>query len=221
MNEIIIANDIFAKVQILRDSIQNTRIFPISPDEFKKGEFKIKHAREAINESTIAESSLKTIILVGEKFNIEAQNALLKVLEESPQNVKFILVTKYKSAILPTILSRLLIKNERTKSDILPFALDVSRLNLEGIMAFLDTINLQTNIPNFLNTADAEIRREEIRLKVASLLFAVREAGLSLNERELACFDKAIREIESYEQPKYIFLKLLLMLLEHNKRARK
>ncbi|MGX3011069.1 DNA polymerase III subunit delta' [Helicobacter sp. 23-1044] len=208
MNEIIIANDIFAKVQILRDSIQNTRIYPISPDEFKKGEFKIKHAREAINESTIAESSLKTIILVGEKFNIEAQNALLKVLEESPQNVKFILVTKYKSAILPTILSRLLIKNERTKSDILPFALDVSRLNLEGIMAFLEGFGFDE-------------KRENIRAKVASLLFAVREAGLSLNERELNCFDKAIREIESYEQPKYIFLKLLLMLLEHNKRVRK
>lgn len=205
IGEIIISNDFAREVENLKAQIPNTRIFPFSSDEFKKGEFKIKHAREAIDESAIAETSLKTIILAADKFNIEAQNALLKVLEEPPQNVKFILITKYKSAILPTILSRLLLINKRTKSDIPPFDLDINRLSLEGIMGFLENLGFQ-------------MKREEIRLKLSSLLFAVREANLPLNQRELDCFSKAMIEIESYEQPRYIFLKLLLMLLEHQKR---
>ena len=205
IGEIIISNDFAMEVANLKERIPNVRVFPFAPEEFKKGEFKIKHAREAIDESAIAETSQKTIILAADKFNIEAQNALLKVLEEPPQNVKFILITKYKSAILPTILSRLLLINKRTKSDIPPFPLDITRLNLEGIMGFLEGFGFQ-------------VKREEIRLKLASLLFAVREANLVLNERELNCFNKAMIEIESYEQPKYVFLKLLLMLLEHNKR---
>ena len=207
IGEIIITNDFALEVAQLKAQIPNTRIFPFAPEEFKKGEFKIKHAREAIDESVISETSLKTIILAADKFNIEAQNALLKVLEEPPNNVKFILVTKYKSAILPTILSRLILTNKRTKSDIPPFPLDITRLNLEGIMAFLEDFGFQ-------------VKREEIRLKLTSLLFAIREANLSLNRRELDCFSKAMIEIESYEQPKYIFLKLLLMLLEHNKQKR-
>lgn len=205
IGEIIISNDFAMEVANLKEHIPNARVFPFAPEEFKKGEFKIKHAREAIDESAIAETSQKTIILAADKFNIEAQNALLKVLEEPPQNVKFILITKYKSAILPTILSRLLLINKRTKSDIPPFPLDITRLNLDGIMGFLEGFGFQ-------------VKREEIRLKLASLLFAVREANLVLNERELNCFNKAMIEIESYEQPKYVFLKLLLMLLEHNKR---
>ena len=72
----------------------------------------------------------------------------------------------------------------------------------------------------FLEDFGFQVKREEIRLKLTSLLFAIREANLSLNRRELDCFSKAMIEIESYEQPKYIFLKLLLMLLEHNKQKR-
>lgn len=204
IGEIIISNDFVLEVENLKAQIPNTRIFPFAPEEFKKGEFKIKHAREAIDESCIAESVLKTIILAADKFNIEAQNALLKVLEEPPNNVKFILIAKYKSAILPTILSRLLLTNKRTKSDIPSFDLDINHLTLEGIMDFLENLGFQ-------------MKREEIRLKLTSLLFAVREANLMLSFRELDCFSKAMIEIESYEQPRFIFLKLLLMLLEHKR----
>ena len=70
----------------------------------------------------------------------------------------------------------------------------------------------------FLEGFGFQDKREEIRTKLTSLLFAVREANLVLNRKELDCFSKAMIEIESYEQPRYIFLKLLLMLLEHKKR---
>lgn len=41
-----------------------------------------------------------------EKATIEAQNALLKILEEPPSSVQFILTTQNRNTLLPTILSR-------------------------------------------------------------------------------------------------------------------
>lgn len=46
------------------------------------------------------------IIEQAQRLNEQAQNALLKVLEEPPQNVVFILVTPSKTALLDTIISR-------------------------------------------------------------------------------------------------------------------
>lgn len=46
------------------------------------------------------------IIEEAQRLNEQAQNALLKVLEEPPQNVVFILVTPSKTALLDTIISR-------------------------------------------------------------------------------------------------------------------
>lgn len=208
--ELIITNDVFNEAQnlaaILRNNGRLVRVFPLG-DEFQKGEFKIKHAREAIDESCIAESSLKTIILAGEKFNIEAQNALLKVLEEPPPNVKFILIAKHKSGILPTILSRLLVKNKRKKAQILRFPLNVESLGFGEIMDFVENFGFQS-------------KQEDSRILLASLLNAVNKANFTLNQKELGCFNKAMMEIETYEQPKYIFLKLLLMLRNYKRRMR-
>lgn len=207
IGELIIVNDIYDEVENLKAKYKNTRIFPIGED-FKKGEFKIKHARDAIDESAISSNELKTIILAADKFNIEAQNALLKALEEPPNNIKFILVARYKSAILQTIISRLIITNKRTKTHIPPFPLDLNNLSLQNITEFLEGFGFAT-------------KREDMRITLASLLNAVREARLALSDKELDCFNKAMIEIDSYEQPKYVFLKLLLMLLTHKKRQKR
>lgn len=210
IGELIITNDVFNEAQnlaaILRNNGRLVRVFPLG-DEFQKGEFKIKHAREAIDESCIAESSLKIIILAGEKFNIEAQNALLKVLEEPPQNVKFTIIAKHKSGILPTILSRLLVKNKRKKAQILRFPLNVENLGFGEIMDFVENFGFQS-------------KQEDSRILLASLLNAVNKANFTLNQKELDCFNKAMMEIETYEQPKYIFLKLLLMIRNYRRRMR-
>lgn len=209
IGKIIITNDIFSEAQnlceILRGEGDLVRVFPLG-EEFKKGEFKIKHAREAIDESCIAESTLKTIILAGEKFNIEAQNALLKVLEEPPQNVKFILIAKHKNGILPTILSRLLVENKKKKAQIPHFPLSVENLGFGEIVEFVEGFGFQS-------------KQEDSRILLVSLLNATKQANFALSQRELECFDKAMMEIETYEQPKYIFLKLLLMLRNHRRKA--
>lgn len=56
---------------------------------------------------TANEGYRKIFILEGvQSFNVQSQNALLKVLEEPPKGVVFILTAASKSAVLPTILSR-------------------------------------------------------------------------------------------------------------------
>ncbi|XPV54940.1 MAG: hypothetical protein ACNI3H_02325 [Halarcobacter ebronensis] len=49
----------------------------------------------------------KYLFLCGTTFRSEAQNSLLKVLEEPPKNIVFIIITTPKSTILPTIFSRM------------------------------------------------------------------------------------------------------------------
>ena len=53
---------------------------------------------------------LKHILIKAVNLRIEAQNALLKLLEESPDNIHFIILTTSKYALLDTIRSRVEIK---------------------------------------------------------------------------------------------------------------
>lgn len=205
IGEIILTNNIEDEVIALKGQYKNTRVFPMNEDDFKKGNFLISHAREAINESYISSNDLKVIILAADSFGIEAQNALLKSLEEPPNNIKFIMVTRNKSAILPTILSRMLFSNKKAKVALRELDLDLKKLNLASVSAFLNSINFG-------------IKKEELREMVASLLFSVKEANMKLSRQELDCFSKAIAEINIGEQGRYVFLKLLLMLLEHKKK---
>lgn len=66
----------------------------------------------------------------------EAQNALLKVLEEPPLNIIFILISTSKSSLLPTIISRLPLKYLETKMDIPLCELDIVTLDLKQVYAF-------------------------------------------------------------------------------------
>ena len=46
------------------------------------------------------------VYFIFDKMTVEAQNALLKILEEPPQNVQFIIVTESSTILLQTVLSR-------------------------------------------------------------------------------------------------------------------
>ncbi len=52
------------------------------------------------------EKATRTIIVRANAIGIEAQNALLKILEEPPITTRFILVLRQGSLVLPTVLSR-------------------------------------------------------------------------------------------------------------------
>lgn len=71
--------------------------------------FKVKAVRDIIDDMYVSpnEADYKIYILGNcQGMNASAQNALLKVLEEPPMYVVFILTVTNKSALLPTVLSR-------------------------------------------------------------------------------------------------------------------
>jgi DNA polymerase-3 subunit delta' len=77
---------------------------------FLKDEIKMEDVYEIKKSAYLKETHKKTIVIAAEKFNVYAQNALLKILEESPDNVEFILIGPSKYVFLDTVLSRLVLE---------------------------------------------------------------------------------------------------------------
>lgn len=197
IGEIVITNDVSFEIENIKQFYPNNRIY-------LESDFKINDARAVINESYISSNTQKCIVIAGDNFNIEAQNALLKVLEEPPNNIKFILVAKSKNAILPTILSRMIISNKKNKVIRKDFGLDLNTLNLRSITEFVKNLNY--------------VSKEESRQMIEDLLFSLNKSNIKLNQNELNYFSEAISQIERGGMAKYILLTLLLMILE-NKRC--
>lgn len=77
----------------------------ISAEENSKA-IKIDQIREVINKIYFKSDRKIIFIKDADKLNINASNAILKILEEPPVGSKFILTTSKISSLLPTIISR-------------------------------------------------------------------------------------------------------------------
>lgn len=187
------------KIYLTKDptSILNDLSFPILRI-FQADEFKIANAREIIREAYILESEEKAIAIVGKIFNLEAQNALLKILEEPPSGVEFLLFTPNKNALLPTIRSRMQIINAMIKTPLLPLELDLKNLTLEKIYTFLKNLD---SLPR--------IQSQEI---IQRLLKNIQESNIQLPQKELDFFSTAIRANLCYEKLQITLLPILLYL---------
>ncbi len=64
----------------------------------EKDEFQIEQANKTLKEAYIASNETKYLFLCGATFRVEAQNALLKILEEPPKNIVFILLVSSKNS---------------------------------------------------------------------------------------------------------------------------
>lgn len=87
------------------DQLKIQPYFLLQPDD--KGTIKIEPVRELIAACATKQQNPAYLIIVrAETMTPEAENALLKLLEEPRDNYHFLLFTKDPSALLPTILSR-------------------------------------------------------------------------------------------------------------------
>lgn len=83
-------------------------IFTVNPADGKKN-ITVSQIRELRSEAYVkAHSALRRVFIIdgADKMNEQAQNALLKVLEEPPQNVVFLLTASSRTLLLETIVSR-------------------------------------------------------------------------------------------------------------------
>ena len=205
-NQIIITNDIDSQIAYLQSILPKHFIRIITNDEKDEGdekayaEFKLDHAKLAIKEAFLASQQTKYIILAASVFNIYAQNSLLKVLEEPPKNIIFILVTNSKSTLLPTIHSRMqcIVKSKATR--LKPSKFNFDKLDLKSVYDFLQE--------------NQRISKSDAKELLESLYLSLLQSNKIPTKNQLDSFSRAIKLIELNSRPinvlNALFLKLLL-----------
>lgn len=199
-SHIIISGRIEESVHNLKTSLEGWYV-----KEYSKSEFLIDDAKEVQKEAYIASDREKAIIMAADFFNIPSQNSLLKLLEEPPDRCNFFIVTASKSALLPTVRSRLPLRKEKYEEDKISFPLDIRRLDLKAVFYFLKE--------------HQHMGKDEAIKLIEALFEAVLEAKLPLKEKEMEAFNKACKLIYLNERAGNVFLYLLLEILKRKKRA--
>ena len=201
ISQIILTNDYAnLKEKLINEfGIKNLRFF-------ENDDFKVEDAKAVINEAYIAESSEKFIVIKAEKFGIESQNSLLKILEEPPRNVIFIIVANSKNLLLPTIRSRLMSVNLLEKKEIAKTGINWQKLNLKQSMEILESKIALERTGEF-----DKFRLKELICEIVKECF---EQGVKFNEFELSYINKLVVLCELNAKTHSVLLPLLLMISE-------
>lgn len=194
-----IVNDIEKSFNEISSTLPKHSIRLIKNEEEGKNEFQLLQAQKAIKEAYIADNETKYIFLCGDSFRVEAQNSLLKVLEEPPKNIIFIIITISKNAILPTILSRVQMKYNKTKKIVEDFTLNVQKLELKDIYNYLK--------------ANQRISKNEAKSVVESIMFSINKHNIKLTQKELHSFSTAMKLLELNSRPLNVLTTLLLNIM--------
>jgi len=195
-----IVNEIANSLEQITATLPKHSIRIIQNEEENKNEFLIAHAHKAIKEAYIATSETKYIILSGDSFGIPAQNALLKVLEEPPRNIIFIIITISKNSILPTILSRVEVKYQKTKKQLHEFELNLQKLELKDVYTYLKE--------------HQRISKAEAKEVVESIMYSINKHRLPVTKKELDSLTIAMKLLELNSRPISVLTTVLLNLMQ-------
>lgn len=153
---------------------------------FFKDDFLVEDAKAVIAEAFIAESSQKIIALGAKSFNLISQNSLLKILEEPPRNIVFILCVPSKTTLLPTIRSRMPIKVFHKERESIKSGLNFSKLTIKDVYEFLHQNRRleKREVALLIEAIGKEALRANIKLKGEDLkLFGTLLELANLNSR--------------------------------------
>lgn len=131
------------------------------------------------------------IISDGEKMTAQAQNALLKTIEEPPAYVVVLILTANASALLPTILSRCVRLDMKPISDEQVRNYLMEHVQIPDYQADICVAFAQGNIGKAIQLASSE-RFSEIRSSAVHLVTHVKEMDLS----EISSAVKAVTEFK-------------------------
>jgi len=191
---IIIADDIEAEVNRLEEELKPFRVvkFVVSDESFK-----IEHAKAVLAESYISESQTKYIVLGATDLTDIAQNSLLKLLEEPPKNIEFIIISPTKSNLLPTVRSRLPILKINNHHKMQDLELNLARLDYKDVFDFLKE--------------HSRIKKDDAKSLVEALFYRATVVDmLILTPLQLDNFDKAYRLLNLNSRPQSILAMLLM-----------
>ena len=191
---IIISSEVEVEFATLEERLKPFRVVPFIVVEES---FKLEHAKAVLAEAYISESQTKYIVIGTYDFTEIAQNSLLKLLEEPPRNIEFIIITPSKSNLLPTVRSRLPILKVDNHSSIDRLDINLARLDYSDVFAFLKE--------------HARVKKEDAKALVEALFFrATVTDRLILTPAQLENFDKAYRLLNLNSRPQSVLAMLLM-----------
>lgn len=199
-------NEIFSSFIAISDDFEVTlneikRKFPKTRVvDFIKDSFLVDDAKSVVKEAFIAEKDTKILFLGAKSFNLYAQNSLLKILEEPPKNIVFIICISSKSALLPTIRSRLPIRVFSKKKPLPLSGLDFKKLGAKDVYEFLKQHQYISKIE--LQNMVQTISKESI------------ESGMVFSDEELDMFGKLLQLSSLNTAPRIILSTQLSIILK-------
>jgi DNA polymerase-3 subunit delta' len=191
---IVIAEDIESEVSRLEEELKPFRVvkFIVIGESFK-----IEHAKAVLAESYISESQTKYIILGASDLTDVAQNSLLKLLEEPPRNIEFIIISPTKSNLLPTVRSRLPILKINNHHTTQVLELNLAKLDYKEVFSFLKE--------------HSRVKKDDAKSLVEALFHRATVIDmLILTPLQLDNFDKAYRLLNLNSRPQSVFAMLLM-----------
>jgi len=195
-SHILISSEIESEYERLKEELHPHRVVPFLEDEFK-----IENAKAVIAEAYISESQTKYIVMGAQNFNVVSQNSLLKVLEEPPRNIEFIIISPTKSNLLPTVRSRLPILKGENHSSTLELDLNLARIDYAQVFAFLKE--------------HSRTKKTEAKLLVEALYKRATVTDmLVLSKTQLDNFDKAYRLLELNSRPQSVLGMLVMSFVQ-------
>ena len=169
-------------------------------------DFLLENAKEVAAEAYIAESEPKLLVLGAKNFRVEAQNSLLKIIEEPPKNIFFIIAATSKNMLLPTVRSRLVTENRLIKKQREKTGLDYKRLELKEICAFIDE-------KSALERSE-KLDKNDLKELIAAIALEATAQGVKFSADELEYFFKAVRLAELNTKTHALLTPILLMIYE-------
>ena len=191
---IIIADDIEAEVSRLEEELKPFRVvkFIVIGESFK-----IEHAKAVLAEAYISESQTKYIVLGASDLTDVAQNSLLKLLEEPPKNIEFIIISPTKSNLLATVRSRLPILKINNHHTMQELELNLAKLDYKDVFSFLKE--------------HSRIKKDDAKTLIEALFHRATVVDmLILTPLQLDNFDRAYRLINLNSRPQSVLAMLLM-----------
>ena len=169
--------------------------------------FLMENAKSVLKESYLKSDKLRRIILIAKEYKEEAQNALLKLLEETPSGLFIYIVTPSKNIIIDTIKSRLpLFIIDKSSNDFIIDSYLLSRLKNIDYECIYRSVDLYSKMD-----------RQELLDFLKSLLKAFLEEKIPLNKKQLEAFWNSY-ELISLNANKQAVLNHLFLTLQASKK---
>lgn len=198
---ILVSNDIEYCLFTLMEKVDNISLFPKLYKE--QSDLLVDDVEDIFAEAYLTSESLKTIVLKSIKYNEPVQNRMLKILEEPPANIRFVILARTLSALLPTIRSRLPVFFLSAKKQEASMKFDFSSISIKTIFEFLKHCD--------------RLDRDDARFIIYELLSSVLQdegSKSKISTLELSKFQRAIELLALNGSPKIIIAELFLALLK-------